>query len=156
MQCCTRTQYLPITCMMCCRLLYLCGLSLQQTTMQNPQCYAAPKSPPSTFFTRSRMESWLGSYGCSLLGISSIAGTGCTTHAWCLGREARVRSCWHRTGLQRAVQKSRSENKGSTACYWPETQSMMWARKAYQAAHAQGYVLQTQTRDKQSAPWHSC
>ena len=67
----------------------------------NPQCYAALKSPPSTFFTRCRMESWLASYGCSLLGISSIAGTGCTTHTWCSGYRARACSCpWQRTAYQ--------------------------------------------------------
>ncbi len=37
-------------------------------------CY---QSPPNMIFTLFRMESLLGSYGCSLLGISRIAGTGC-------------------------------------------------------------------------------
>mmetsp|Transcript_11078 Transcript_11078/g.23781 ORF Transcript_11078/g.23781 Transcript_11078/m.23781 type:complete len:82 (-) Transcript_11078:316-561(-) len=33
---------------------------------------------PSMFLTRCKIESLLGSYGCSLLGISSTAGTGLT------------------------------------------------------------------------------
>ena len=41
------------------------------------QGFALPRSPPKRPFTRSRMESWLGSYGCSLLGISNTAGIGC-------------------------------------------------------------------------------
>lgn len=71
-----------------------------------PQCYAAFKSPPNTFFTRCRIESWLASYGCSLLGISSIAGTGCTTHACCSGYEARACSCpWQKTAYREAEEQ---------------------------------------------------
>ena len=55
-------------------------------------------SPPNMIFTRVMMESLLGSYGCSLLGISRIAGIGCKTTAEASHVLPQMSTCNHHLG----------------------------------------------------------